>query len=302
MSRIQLLAAVAGALFLSPGDSTSRAPGIPLVVNGEWLQSRLGQPGLLVLQVGDRRLFESEHVPGARQVTFDMISTPHAEGALSLELPSADTLRARFERLGISDDSRIVVVFSGNWTTAGTRLLLTLDHLGLGAQSALLDGGLSRWKQEGRPVSADVASVTPGRLSKRPVKQVTVDAATVQAHAKGAGHRIVDARAPVFYAGRGHGNHRPGHVPGAVNIPFTSVFDDSLRVVGRDSLERLFTNAGVQKGDTILAYCHIGQQATAVVFAARLLGRPVKLYDGSFEDWSRRTELPTEGGDAKDGR
>ena len=307
MTRMPLLAALAGALFLPVADTPDRAANqdasaVPPVVDGAWLAARLGQPGLVILHVGDARSYAAEHLPGAQHVTFEHISTADSDTGLALELPPADVLRERLERLGISDDSRIVVYFAGNWATPATRVVFTLDYLGLGARTALLDGGIAAWKREGRPVTSAVATVTAGTLAKRAPKPAVVDAEFVRTHAKRPGYRVIDARAPVFFSGRGHGDHRPGHVPGAVNVPYTSVFTDSLRVVSRDSLERLFAAAGVQKGDTILAYCHIGQQATAIVFAARLLGRPVKLYDGSFQDWSRRSELPTEGGAPGDRR
>jgi len=109
---------------------------------------------------------------------------------------------------------------------------------------------------------------------------------------------IVDARAAIFYDGPAHGEHRAGHIPTAVNLPFNSVFGDDLRLLSSDSLTALFRKAGVRPGDTIIVYCHIGQQATAVIFAARSLGYTARLYDGSFDDWSARKELPVEGGRA----
>jgi thiosulfate/3-mercaptopyruvate sulfurtransferase len=81
-----------------------------------------------------------------------------------------------------------------------------------------------------------------------------------------------------------------------VNIPFNEIGDDRLHVKSRGDLEALFRKAGIAPSDTVVVYCHIGQQGTAVVLAARLLGQPVTLYDGSFDDWSRRTELPVETG------
>lgn len=294
MTPLHLAAALAGALLFPPAGAPSSAESVPLVVDDAWLAARLGQPDLVILHVGERGAFAAEHIPGAQYISFDDISTGRQPGALSLELMPAEQLRESLERFGISDDSRIVIYFAGDWVTPATRVLFTLDHIGLGERTALLDGGLARWKRAGRPVTSAVATVARGTLSARATKPLVVDAAFVKEHSARRGFKVVDARAPVFYTGRGHGEHRPGHVPGAVNVPFNSIFDDSLRVLPRDSLAALFAKAGVKEGDTILAYCHIGQQATAVVLAARLLGRPVKLYDGSFQDWSRRTELPTE--------
>jgi len=107
----------------------------------------------------------------------------------------------------------------------------------------------------------------------------------------------VDARNTEFYRGLAGGSGaRPGHLPGAKNLPFDTVSDAQLHFLPDSTLRRLFTDAGVSAGDEVVAYCHVGQQATAVVFAGRLLGLNIRLYDGSFEDWSQHEELAVEGG------
>jgi thiosulfate/3-mercaptopyruvate sulfurtransferase len=78
---------------------------------------------------------------------------------------------------------------------------------------------------------------------------------------------------------------RNGHIPGAVNIPFTEIADSEL-MIDRARLEKLYRTAGVKPGDTVVVYCHIGQQGTAIVFGARLLGHQAVLYDGSMQDWA----------------
>jgi thiosulfate/3-mercaptopyruvate sulfurtransferase len=176
-------------------------------------------------------------------------------------------------------------------------MIYTLDWYGLGEQTQLLDGGFAKWKREGRAVTTELAPARVGTLSARqPRAQAVANVAAVQAAQKARGKVIIDARAPVFYSGPPHMDHRAGHIPGAVNIPFTSPFTEDLTLRDSTELTKLFADAGIKRGDSIIAYCHIGQQATAVVFAARALGYSVQLYDGSFEDWSRRKELPTEGG------
>jgi thiosulfate/3-mercaptopyruvate sulfurtransferase len=140
--------------------------------------------------------------------------------------------------------------------------------------------------------------ITPGKLVPQDVQQRVVDATFVQKHLHIAGYRIVDARAPVFYdgvqAGMGQAPaNLKGHLPGAANIPFTSITAPDLTLKPESELASLFKAAGVAQGDRVIAYCHVGQQATAIVFAARTLGIDVLLYDGSFQDWARRG-LPVE--------
>jgi thiosulfate/3-mercaptopyruvate sulfurtransferase len=107
----------------------------------------------------------------------------------------------------------------------------------------------------------------------------------------------VDGRASSFYDGTDTGGsngteHKTGHIAGALSIPFTSITHDDLMLKSPDELQTLFTKAGVKPGDTVIGYCHIGMQTTAMLFAARTLGHEVLLYDGSFQDWSRRADAP----------
>jgi thiosulfate/3-mercaptopyruvate sulfurtransferase len=114
---------------------------------------------------------------------------------------------------------------------------------------------------------------------------VIVDAEFVKSLGQRQRHRLVDARAPVFYNGTEPTFGKSGHIAGANNIPFTSIVDDR-QLVDRDRVAALFREAGIASGDTIVVYCHIGQQATLVALAARVLGHPVMLYDGAFQDWA----------------
>ena len=120
-----------------------------------------------------------------------------------------------------------------------------------------------------------------------------VDAEFVKSVPQRPNHALVDARAPVFYTGIEPTMNKSGHIPGAVNIPFTQITDNELRI-DKARVEALFRQAGVRPGDTVVVYCHIGQQATAVIFGARLLGHTVALYDGAFQDWAVNDRGPVE--------
>lgn len=291
------IVALHGAATTTPA-MRGTSPRDNLLVSTEWLAKHLGDPNLVLLHVGDPREYPAEHIAGARLITLRDISTPHELGTLSLEMLAPDELRQRLEKFGISDDSRIVVYHGKDWISPATRVVLTLDWIGLGDRASVLDGGMPLWKQEGRAVTnVAPAAAKTGRLTVRPTRgEIVVDHAVVQRSIKAPGVTIVDARAAMFYDGPSHGEHRAGHIPSAVNLPFNSVFGDDLRLLSADSLTTLFRKAGVRPDDSIVVYCHIGQQATAVIFAARSLGYTARLYDGSFDDWSARKELPVEGG------
>jgi thiosulfate/3-mercaptopyruvate sulfurtransferase len=271
-----------------------------LLVSPAWLAKHIDDPTLVLLHVGEPQEYRDAHIPGARLITLGDISTDHAPGTLALEMLPPHELRKRLERFGISDDSRIVVYFADDWFSPATRVVLTLDWIGLGDRTSLLDGGMSAWRQAGRSVTRVLpAPAKPGRLTPRPTRSELIgDHMTVRRSIGARGVTIVDARAAMFYEGPPHGEHRAGHIPSAVNLPFNSVFGDDLRLLSSDSLTTLFRKAGVRAGDTIVVYCHLGLQATAVIFAARTLGYAARLYDGSFDDWSARRDLPVEGGRA----
>jgi thiosulfate/3-mercaptopyruvate sulfurtransferase len=268
----------------------------PLLVDADWLSQHLTDRDLVLLHVGEAGEYAAQHIPGARLIAESDVTKPHdmARGDLMLELPAAADLRATFAARGISDNSRIVVYFGKTAPVQSTtRIILTLDYLGLGDRTSLLNGGLPAWVRAGKPVTTEAARVTTGVLSARPTKAVVVDAEFVKTLASRPNHTLVDARAPVFYSGVSPTFEKSGHIPGAINIPFTDI-TDTERMIDRARLADVFARAGVRPGDTVVAYCHIGQQATAVVFAARLLGHPVVLYDGAFQDWAGANRGPVE--------
>ena len=105
---------------------------------------------------------------------------------------------------------------------------------------------------------------------------------------------IIDARGAQYYEGKSGGIPRAGHIPNAVNIPFTTVMDSTAKMLDRETLKQMFLKAGVKPGNHVVTYCHVGQQATLLYFVARYLEYNARLYDGSFEDWSGKEELPVE--------
>lgn len=265
-----------------------------LIVSTDWLASHLNDVSLVLLQVGEKDEYLAGHIPGAQFVTLADISTPRGSG-LTLELPAVTQLQTAFEKLGVTDKSRVVIYFSKDWVSPTTRVFFTLDYLGLGDRTSILDGGLPAWRAAGKPVTGVLTEAKPGHFTPHPNAKLIVDAAWVAANLNQPGVVILDARASKFYSGAEAGSMpRAGHIPKARNIPFSSVFEDSNRFKSVAALREIFSAAGVKAGDNLTSYCHIGQQASVLYFAARYLGYDAHLYDGSFEDWSRRPELPVE--------
>ncbi|HEX7420237.1 MAG TPA: rhodanese-like domain-containing protein [Thermoanaerobaculia bacterium] len=296
-------------MFLLSMSVSAASPREALVVNAAWLAAHLNDPGLVLLHVGKKEDYAAAHIPGARFVSQQDVSVSDHEfkgNGLMLEMPAADALRHDFEALGISDNSRVVVYYGKDWISPSTRIMFTLDYAGLGANSSLLDGGMDAWIRNGGAVTKDVPAPKTGTLVALKIRPIVVDAEYVRKNLKTPHVAIVDGRDGAFYDGVETGDsmghpHRTGHVAGAHSVPFTSITDDQLMLKSPAALAELFTKAGVKPDDTVIGYCHIGQQTTAMLFAARTLGHRVLLYDGSFEDWSRHEGYPVDNPSAKQG-
>lgn len=294
----RLFAAIAflllGASFAAGQAVEARRPAAarePLLVSTAWVQEHLADKDLVVVQIaGTRREFRQGHVPGARFLWSQAYAPSTPDG--SYDLPSLEQATVIFRELGFHPDSRIVLVYPGAQVQQAARAVLTFEQFGLGRRVSIMNGGLDAWKAEGRPVSTEARQVVPGTAKPSSGGRLVVDAAYVQARLETPGTAIVDARDTRFYNGDGGGQPRPGHVPGAVNIPYSSLVAGTKIREDEDELRRVFTAAGVKPSDEVVSYCHIGQQASLVWLVARLLGHEARLYDGSFEDWSGRSDLP----------
>src|SRR5262249_30421938 len=142
--------------------------------------------------------------------------------------PPVAQLDTALEGIGVSDRSRIVIYGAGATMTA--RLFMTLEYLGAGARTSILDGGLAAWRADARrAVATDVPKIARGSFTPHVNKSVVVDADFVKANIEHAGLKILDARAPQFYNGDPGGMPRGGHVPSALNIPFNTLLLDNGR-------------------------------------------------------------------------
>lgn len=296
---------LASSLTLAVGPATVAAPPAadePILVTTVWLAAHLHDRGLVIFEIGRPEEYAARHIPGAERLDFHDLSTPHDMNAkpmpLMLELPSAAKLDSVFSAKGVSNDSRVIVYFASDWVSPATRAVLTFEAAGMRGRVSLLDGGLPAWVADGHPVTTEVPAVTPGHFRTALRSDVIVTADWLRARLNSPQIALIDARDPGFYLDTlDNQMPRGGHIPGAKNLPYDSLVDDQNHLLDRATLEARFAGAGASKAKTVVGYCHIGQQATLVWFAARSLGYDVRLYDGSFQEWSGRTDLPVEGAD-----
>jgi thiosulfate/3-mercaptopyruvate sulfurtransferase len=175
-------------------------------------------------------------------------------------------------------------------------MFLTLEQLGLYGQVSFLNGGLEAWKKAGFPVTKDLPPpVVKGKFKVKPGKVFLVDKEYVLKTLESQSDVVVDARAKNIYDGDPTGYLRNGHIKGAKNIYFNDLLDQSTNLFKpADSLQARFTPVVPDKKSEVVAYCFIGQTASVVYMAGRILGYNMKIYDGSMQEWSWLENLPME--------
>ena len=264
----------------------------PVLVTSEWLSQHLNDPDIVVIHVAQSiRGYRNEHIPGARFLWVPLVAAATPE--LSFELVPVERLDTLMEGLGISNESRVILCGFGGNVSATARMYVTFEYLGMGDHTSILDGGFQGWKDAGRPVSKETPPHRRSSFTPQLHHDAIVDAKYVSSHMDAPGIAILDARAPEFYSGKSsNGFPRAGHIPGAHNLFYTTLFDTTDRYLPLDSLKARFAAAGIKPDDDIITYCHVGQTASSDYVAAKVLGHTVHLYDGSFEDWSSQAQLP----------
>jgi thiosulfate/3-mercaptopyruvate sulfurtransferase len=284
-------------------------PDSGLLVSTSWLEPRLGLPDLVVVHVGfgleasearGRSDYLDGHLPEARFLAWgDVVE---ARRGLPHEMPSVESLVAAVRRLGIDENDRVILYDTGSGLEAA-RAFVTLEYLGMGGRVALLDGHWKKWVAEGRSVSRMPAEFEISTFLPRLRPEVRVSLEAMQDFAwlseqPGGAAVLVDARPEAEYLGQraGKGVIRPGHIPGAVCLPWKNhLREGSLPVLRPEAdLRALMESVGMRPGRTVVTYCRTGLESSHTYFVARRLGHDVRLYDGSFLEWSGQSDLPVE--------
>ena len=275
------------------------------VVSTEWLAAQLGAPGLVVLD-GSWHLpaekrdakaeFAAEHIPGALHFDIDAISD--RTSPLPHMLPTPAQLKAGVEALGIGDGDCIVVYdASAPGLMSGARVWWMLRAFGHD-YVAMLDGGLKKWKAEGRPVTSAATEPRPGRtFTPRPRAGLVRSLQDMRAIVSGGHCQIADARSAGRFAGRDpepRPGLRSGHMPGARNVPFTMLLNADGTLKSKPELHAAFAAAGIDPARPVVTSCGSGVTAAVLSLALSVLGQPEHgLYDGSWSEWGQAS-LDTE--------
>jgi thiosulfate/3-mercaptopyruvate sulfurtransferase len=291
--------------------STIPAHASPLAETA-WLAEHLGEPGLCIVDIrgsikpptapkphysAKREQYLQSHIPGAVFVdwTADIIE-PTAPVHMALAGP--ERFAALMERLGIGDDSDVVVYDDSGGLAP--RLWWALNYYGH-SRARVLDGGWSKWVAEGRPVTA--AAPAPPRAVFTPRIQAGWRAETgmVRAAMKASGVVLVDCRSPEEWRGEIGRGEQTGRIPGSRNVPSVQALEGDFRTWKRpEEIRALYAKAGITPDVPVITYCNAGVSASVGLLALKLAGFPsVSNYAGSWYEWESDPANPTERGAAR---
>ncbi|MBC2664009.1 3-mercaptopyruvate sulfurtransferase [Novosphingobium flavum] len=272
------------------------------LVSTEWLANEIGASDLRIVDA-------TKHLPEAGRDAYAEYAEGHIPGAVFMNLeelvdeqariestlPSAEKFSSRMQALGLGDGSRIVL-YDDSAIKTSARAWFMLARLFGAHNVAILDGGIAKWIAEGRPLAQGVETLRRRHFTPWADDKVLRDKAQMLANVASRAEQVVDARGAPRFTGASP-ETRPGlasgHIPGALNVPYTGLFNADGTFKDTAGLTEAFTAAGVDLSRPVVTSCGSGITACVVAFGMHLIGKDdVALYDGSWTEWGGDPNTP----------
>jgi len=275
------------------------------LVSADWAEKSLDTDKIVFVEVDeDVSAYDTGHIPGAVRVDW----TTDLQDQVRRDFVNKEQFEALLSRKGIATDDTIVLYGgNNNWFAAYAYWYFTLyGH----ADVKLLDGGRKKWELDGRPLTQDVTARPATQYTAAHDQDLTIRAFRDEAVAAIGNLNLVDVRSPDEFSGKllapahlpQEQSQRPGHIPGALNVPWSKAANEDGTFRTDDELRALYAEEGLDDSKDTIAYCRIGERSSHTWFVLKeILGHPnVKNYDGSWTEYGSLVGVPIELGSGKD--
>jgi thiosulfate/3-mercaptopyruvate sulfurtransferase len=266
-----------------------------VLVDTQWVAGHLEDPTVRLIDVsGQQEDYQAGHLPGAVYVNV-VDDLTHPDDPVRSQILTQEALSALLSRLGVHNDDTVVFYDNTNNLFAASAYwaLKYYQH----ADVRVYNGGVKKWLADGQQLTGETPTVTPGEyVAKEADLAIRTTADYVLEHIDDANTLLCDVRSPDEYSGADVRSARGGHIPGAINVEWTNAVNDDGTFKDAATLNDLYTRAGFARDKEIITYCQTGIRGAHTWFVLHeLLGFPdVRNYDGSWEEYGNRDDVPIE--------